>query len=157
MTQRASTPLVIDGPDELDAAVGTDIGTSAWVLVDQERIDRFAVATEDGYWGHIDPERSRETPYGGTIAHGLLTLTLHPKLLYSLVEFRGFSQMFHYGYERVRFPDVVPSGTRVRMKAILRKTQRSEMGVRATFAFEFESDRSDKPVCVADYVQYFTF
>ena len=157
MTRPMVAPLVIDGPDQLEAAVETQIGTSAWVLVDQERIDHFAEATGDDYWGHVDPERSRSSAFGGTIAHGLLTLTLHPKLLYSLVEFRGFSQMFHYGYERVRFPEVVPCGASVRMKASLRRTQRSDTGIRATFELEFESDRSDKPVCVAEYVQFFTY
>lgn len=158
MTQSmgATPQRIIDGPVELEAAVGTALGTSDWVLVDQELIDRFADVTGDGYWGHVDPERSRDTVHKGTIAHGLLTLSLHPQFLYSIVDFRGFSQMFHYGYEKVRFPEVLPAGGSVRMTATLVKAQRTEVGVRATIKLEFESDRSTKPVCVADYIQFFT-
>ena len=101
-------------------------------------------------WGHVDRERSRNTVFEGTIAHGLLTLALHPNFLYSIVGFRGFSQMFLYGYDKVRFPELLPAGGSVRMRATLAKTQYTEVGVRATIELELESNRSQKPVCVAE-------
>lgn len=150
-----TAPRVIDGPHELAAAVGTSLGTSAQVMIDQPLIDGFAAATGDFYWGHVDPERSRSAPAGTTIAHGLLVLSLHPQLVYSLVEFRGFDQLFHYGYDRVRFPASVPVDTRVQMEATLTATQAIAGGARGSIHLEFRSDTSDKPVCVADYVQFF--
>jgi acyl dehydratase len=152
-----TTPaLVIDGYDELVERVGQVLGTSDWVTVDQSLIDGFAAVTGDDYWGHVDPDRAASTPFGGTIAHGLLTLALHPRFLYSLVEFRGFTQMFHYGYDRVRFPAPLPAGARVRATATLLAADSGDDGVRATIRFFFESDAVEKPVCVADYVQFFT-
>lgn len=146
---------IIDGPQELAAAVGTELGTSDWILIDQPLIDRFAEVTGDDYWGHVDPERSRSTPFGTTIAHGLLTLSLHPRLLYAMVEFHGFEQLFHYGYDKVRFPSSVPVGARVQMVATLTATRRISGGTRGSIRFEFRSDASQKPACVAEYVQYF--
>lgn len=148
-------PKTIIGAPGLIAAVGLDLGPSDWVTVDQDLIDRFAAVTGDDYWGHVDPERARDTPFGGTIAHGLLTLTLHPRFLYSLVEFRGFSQMFHYGYEKVRFPAPLRSGARVRMRATIVSVEPGELGMLATIRFVFESDSVSKPICVADYTQFF--
>jgi acyl dehydratase len=157
VSQASTTPaMVIHGYTELAAHIGEVLGTSAWITVDQPLIDRFAEVTGDDYWGHVDTARAANTPFGETIAHGLLTLALHPRILYSLVEFRGFTQMFHYGYERVRFPAALPAGARVRATATLLAADRSEAGVRATIRFVFESDSVVKPVCVADYVQFFT-
>jgi acyl dehydratase len=153
---RTTPSLVIDGYAGLVAGVGQVLGTSDWVTIDQPLIDGFAAVTGDDYWGHVDPDRAASTPFGGTIAHGLLTLALHPRFLYSLVEFRGFTQMFHYGYDRVRFPAPLPAGARVRATATLVATEAGDAGVRATIRFVFESDSVEKPVCIADYVQFFT-
>jgi len=152
-----TTTGVIEGPDELRAAVGTQLGTSDWLLVDQSLINRYADVTGDDYWGHTDPIRSQDTPFGGTIAHGLLILALHPRFLYSIVEFRGFAQMFHYGYDRVRFPGALLAGDSVRVSATLQKVEPVAEGLLATISFVFQNRRSEKPVCVADYLQYFTF
>lgn len=153
----AGPPRVVDGPDALDAAVGSVLGVSDWVVVDQGLIDRFAAVTGDDYWAHVDPERAKSTAIGGTIAHGLLTLSLHPALLYRMVEFRGFSHMLNYGYEKVRFPAALPSSGKVQMTATLLRTQHVAAGIRGTLELEFKSDKSVKPVCVAEYVQFFSF
>lgn len=153
--QDRTSPRVVDGPDALDAAVGTVLGVSDWVVVDQAMIGRFAEVTGDDYWAHVDPERAQGTEIGGTIAHGLLTLSLHPALLYRMVEFRGFPHMLNYGYEKVRFPSALPAGGRVQMTATLLRTQHVAAGVRATLELVFASDASAKPVCVAEYVQFF--
>lgn len=156
-SQSVITPRVVEGPEQLEALVGTILGPSGWVTLDQHRIDGFADATDDHYWGHVDAVRSQDTPFGKTIAHGLLTLAMHPSLLYTLVEFRGFSQMFHYGYDRVRFPGVVLEGSQIRLTVTVVDTARSDDGMRATFRMTIECEGSAKPVCSADYIQYFTW
>jgi acyl dehydratase len=150
-----SGPRIITAVEELVALEGAVLGTSDWVTLDQARIDAFGAATGDNHWSHVDPERAATSPAGGTIAHGLLTLALHPSFIYRMVEFRGFRSLFNYGYDRVRFPAMVPVGARVRATAMVTRVEPVEGGARASVRFTFESDRSTKPVCVADYVQYF--
>lgn len=150
-----SRPRIVTGVEELLGLQGTVLGTSDWVTLDQARIDAFAAATGDDHWSHTDPVRAATSPVGSTIAHGLLTMSLHPTFIYKMVEFRGFRGLFNYGYDRVRFPSIVPVGARVRATATLTGAERVEGGARASVRFVFESDRSSKPVCVADYVQYF--
>jgi acyl dehydratase len=154
-TSPTGVPRVISGVRGLLDAVGTELGVSEWITVDQALINSFADVTGDDYWGHVDPVRARESELGVTIAHGLLTLSLHPRVLYSLVEFEGFKQMFHYGYDRVRFPAALPVDARVRVIATLTDAVETPEGVRASIRFVFESESADKPVCVADYVQFF--
>lgn len=144
---------MINGTDELRSMVGGSLGTSPWIEIDQLLVDRFAEVTGDRYWAHTDPARCEaESPLGTTIAHGLLTLSQHPRLLYDLVEFRGFAQLLNYGYERVRFPAPLPTGTRVRMTAELKAVEESQAGTRATILLTFEGERTEKPVCVAEFV-----
>src|SRR5213592_4772372 len=100
--------LTISGLDELRAKVGEELGVSEWHEVTQERIDAFAEATEDHQWIHVDPERAAETPFGGTIAHGLYTLSLGPKFSYAMFSLEGFTCGLNYGYDKVRFPAPVP-------------------------------------------------
>src|SRR3954468_2094272 len=105
--------LTISGPEELKGKVGEELGVSDWHEVTQERVNAFAEATEDFQWIHVDEERAKDTPFGGTIAHGLYTLSLGPKFSYSMFSLEGFTFGINYGYDKVRFPAPVPVGSRV--------------------------------------------
>jgi acyl dehydratase len=142
--------LTITGPSDLKARIGEELGVSEWHEVTQERIDAFAAATEDFQWIHVDPDRAAETPFGGTIAHGLYTLSLGPKFAYSLFSLEGFTFGLNYGYDRVRFPAPVPVGSRVRMRATLSKVDDVAGGLQITVTQTFEAEGADKPVCVAE-------
>ena len=111
-----ATKTSINGIDELKAAVGQELGVSDWYEVTQEAINEFAEVTQDFQWIHVDPERAKETPFGGTIAHGLYTLSLGPKFSYEIFDLQGFAFGVNYGYGKVRFPAPLPVGTRVRMR-----------------------------------------
>ncbi|HST37872.1 MAG TPA: MaoC family dehydratase [Conexibacter sp.] len=139
-----------NGIDELRAAAGEEIGVSAWHAVTQAEIDAFAEVTGDRQWIHVDRERAASSPFGGTIAHGLLTLSLGPRLLEELLTVEGVAFGVNYGYGRVRFPAPVPAGSRVRMRATLLAVEEVAGGVQATIEQRFEREGSDKPVCVAE-------
>lgn len=151
----AAAQRTIRGSEALEALVGHEVGPSGWFEVSQAAIDAFADATGDRYWVHVDPERAAASPAGGTIAHGLLTLSLGPGFTYSLLAFEGFSLMLNYGYERVRFPAPLPVGSRVRMRTRLNDLQLRDGGSQATFAQTFEREGHEKPVCVAQFVMRF--
>ncbi|MFP5371083.1 MAG: MaoC family dehydratase, partial [Actinomycetes bacterium] len=109
----------VDGIEGVQGLVGRQLGTSDWVEIGQDMVDRFAAATGDHQWIHVDPERAaRESPFGGPIAHGYLTLSLLPMLMPQIVEITGFRLTVNYGTERVRFPAPVPVGSRVRASAV---------------------------------------
>ena len=143
---------VINGLDELKAKVGEELGVSDWVDVTQEAIDAFADATGDHQWIHVDPERAKETPFGGTIAHGLYTLSIGPALSYTLYEVKGVAFALNYGYNKVRYPAPLPVGSRVRMRATLTAADEIAGGVQLTVTQTFEREGGDKPVCVAESV-----
>jgi acyl dehydratase len=145
-------PLVIDGPEAVHAAVGTRLGTSRWLEIDQARVDLFADATGDHQWIHVDPARAADGPYGGTIAHGYLTLALTNLLLPEVVEIRGFSAGVNYGVDRVRFPAAVPVGAHVRAVVDLTAAEVVASGVQTTMRIAMECDRTDRPVCVVDAI-----
>jgi acyl dehydratase len=142
--------LTITGPDELKAKVGEELGVSEWHDVTQERINAFAEATEDFQWIHVDPERAQETPFGGTIAHGLYTLSLGPKFSYAMFSLEGFTFGLNYGYDKVRFPAPVPVGSRVRMRATLAKVDDVAGGLQITITQTYEVEGTEKPACVAE-------
>ena len=142
--------LTIDGLDELRAMVGDELGVSEAYEVTQERIDAFAEASGDHQWIHVDPDRARETPFGGTIAHGLLTLTLGPQLGAQIFVVEGIAFALNYGYARVRFPAPVPVGSMLRMRATLVAVEDVAGGVQFTVRQTFEVEGGEKPVCVAD-------
>jgi acyl dehydratase len=142
--------LTIEGADGLKSRLGQELGVGSWVRVDQELIDRFADVTGDDQWIHIDPQRAAQTPFGGTIGHGLLTLALGPKQVYEIVEVLGFSYGLNYGYGKIRFPAPVPVGTKVRMRATLSTVQEIEGGMAYTITEVFEAQDAEKPVCVAE-------
>jgi acyl dehydratase len=141
---------VINGLDELKSRLGEELGVSDWVEVTQEAIDAFAQATGDHQWIHVDPERAKETPFGGTIAHGLYTLSLGPRFSYELFEIAGVAFGLNYGYDKVRFPAPLPVGSRVRMRATLSAVDEVPGGLQFTVTQTFEREGGDKPVCVAE-------
>ena len=142
--------LTITGLDELKAKVGEEIGVSDWHEVTQDAIDEFARVTGDDQWIHIDTERAKETPFGGTIAHGYYTLSLGPMFAYRMFSVQGFAFGVNYGANRVRFPAPLPVGSRVRMRATLAGVQDIPGGAQFTVTQTFECEGGDKPVCVAE-------
>jgi acyl dehydratase len=140
---------VFRSADDLAAAVGTHLGFSDWLTVDQHRIDTFADATGDHQWIHVDPERAAAGPFGTTIAHGFLTLSLVPYLLRDLVDYPAWPVRINYGSDRVRFLAPVPVGSRVRAGAELAAVRPSGTGTQVTVSVTVEIDGSDKPALVA--------
>lgn len=136
--------------DELAAHVGREIGPSAWVAVSQERIDLYAQATDDFNWIHTDVERAT-AEFGGTIAHGLLTLSLAPTLAPQLIEIVGIEADLNYGFERVRFPSVVHAGDRVRLCLKLLAVEPRGFGILLRMEYRMEIETRDKPAVVADW------
>ena len=140
----------INGLDELKAHIGQELGVSDWYEVTQDAIDRFAQVTEDFQWIHVDVERAKQTPFGGTIAHGLFTLSLGPKFSYEIDDVQGFAFGMNYGYGRVRFPSPLPIGSKLRMRATLTSVEEVPGGVQFTVTQTFEREGGEKPVCVAE-------
>lgn len=140
----------INGLDGLHRLVGEEIGVSDWLTVDQEMIDRFAEATGDHQWIHVDGERVRaDSPYKTTVAHGHLVLSLGARFAFEVFAVEGVSLALNYGLERVRFPAPLPSGSRLRMRVALDRLQETSPGTRAGFTYTFEAEGQAKPVCVA--------
>ena len=142
--------LTIDGIDDLKAKVGEELGASGWYAVTQARVDAFADASGDHQWIHVDPERAKATPFGGTIAHGLLTLSLGPQLGAEIFAIDNVDFALNYGFGRVRFPAPVPVGSRLRMRATLAAVDGVQGGVQITVTQTFEVEGAAKPVCVAE-------
>jgi len=143
---------VFDDVESFTAAVGEELGVSDWVTVTQERIDAFAEATGDRQWIHVDPERAADGPFGTTVAHGYLVLSLLPALAQQVYEIDGLTMAINYGADKVRFPHPVPVGSRVRAGATLVRTEKVALGTRAVVTFAVEIEGVDKPACVADVV-----
>ena len=135
---------------EMQAMVGEHVGTSDWITVTQERINLFADATGDHQWIHIDPERAAKGPFGTTIAHGFLTLSLLPEMNASAMEVLDTRMGVNYGLGKVRFPAPVPVGSRLRGHFKLTKFEPLEGGAQLTVQVTMEREGSDKPVCVAE-------
>ena len=142
--------LTLTGIDEVKSYVGKEIGVSDWHDVTQEDINEFADVTGDHQFIHVDPERAKETPFGGTIAHGYYTLSLMPQFSYALFKFEGFAFGINYGLNKVRFPAPLPVGSKVRMRAELQSVDDIPGGLQITTKATFETDAGDKPVCVAE-------
>ncbi|MFE5193364.1 MaoC family dehydratase [Streptomyces sp. NPDC056601] len=145
-------PRVFATVDELRAAVGEQLGYSDWVEIEQKRIDQFADATGDHQWIHVDPERAKDGPFGTTIAHGYLTLSLLPLFGPQLIKVDGMKMGVNYGTNKVRFPAPVPVGSRLRANAKITGVDDVPGGVQVSVAFTVERDGGDKPVCVAESV-----
>ena len=135
---------------------GDTYGPSSWIDVTQEKIDRFAEATGDHQWIHVDPERAKDGPFGSTIAHGYLTLSLLPVAAYEVVPRQG-GMAINYGLNRVRFPAPVPVGSRVRATFEVLDVEEHDWGGQATMQAIVEREGGDKPVCAAELVfRYYT-
>jgi acyl dehydratase len=149
-------PTVFATPRDLLAAVGKPLGASGWLEITQERIQQFADATGDQQWIHVDPERAKSGPFGKTIAHGYLTLSLVNCFLPEIVEVRGISMGVNYGCDKVRFPAPVPVGSRIRGVGELVAAEEVKGGaVQATVRVTVEVEGSTRPACVADTISRF--
>jgi len=137
---------------DLRAAVGTELGVSDWIEIDQERIDRFAEATGDHQWIHVDPVRAAASPFGSTIAHGFLTLSLLPAIGDQLIQVEEVRMGVNYGVNKVRFPASVPVGSRVRGRVELVEMTEVEGGFQLVTKVTVEREGGEKPVCVAESV-----
>jgi acyl dehydratase len=141
---------VFDSVAELaEVAPGTHLGVSDWVTIDQATIDTFAAATGDHQWIHVDPERAAEGPFGVTIAHGFLTLSLLPRLVQQVYRVDGVRMAVNYGLDRVRFIAPVPVGSRVRVSTSVLDTEPAGGGLRVRLESTVELEDSDRPACVA--------
>ena len=143
------------GLDEFVAAQGSQLGPTDWVEVTQERVNLFADATDDHQWIHIDPERAANGPFGGTIAHGLLTLSLLPHFTHQLYTVDNVAMAINYGYNKVRFITPVRVGSKIRARAEIAKVDQLDGAVQATVPVTVEIDGSDKPAAVAESIVRF--
>jgi len=141
---------VFETLDELRPLVGQVVATSDWITVTQQRIQQFADATGDHQWIHLDAERAKAGPFGTTIAHGFLTLSLLPEMAASAMEMRGARMSVNYGLNKVRFPAPVPSGSRLRGHFKLIAIDPIDGGVQITMEVSMEREGAAKPVCVAE-------
>ncbi len=135
-----------------DLRAGAEFGPSSWIDVPQEKIDAFAEATGDHQWIHVDPERAAAGPFGTTIGHGYLTLSLLPAMSYEVVPHQEGGMAVNYGLNKVRFPAPVPSGSRVRGTFRVASVEEADWGFQATMTATVEREGADKPVCVAELV-----
>lgn len=140
------------GIHELEPRVGSEIAVSPWLSVEQDRIDLFAGATDDHQWIHVDAERARKGPFGRTIAHGFLTLSLLPRMMSEALEVDGVRMSVNYGLNRVRFTSPVPSGSRLRARLVLAKLEKIDGGVQLTWSATVEREGGDKPCLVAEWL-----
>ena len=132
--------------------VGDTFGPSSWIEIPQEKIHAFADATGDQQWIHVDPERAAKGPFGGTIAHGYLTLALLPAFAEQIYTINGLAFGMNYGANKLRFPNPVPVGSKLRATATLKETSDIAIGTQGIVGFVIEIDGADKPACVAEVV-----
>jgi len=142
--------LTLTGLDEVKAHAGKELGVSDWHEVTQAAIDKFAEVTGDDQFIHVDVERAKQTPFGGTIAHGYYTLSLAPMFSYAMFSIEGFAFGVNYGLNKVRFPAPLPVGARVRMRAKLLSVEEIPGGAQISSELIFERENGEKPVCVAE-------
>jgi acyl dehydratase len=139
--------------EELKRLVGQELAVTEWLEMSQERINLFADATDDHQWIHVDPERARrESPYGATIAHGFLTLSLLPQIVSDAIQITDLRMAINYGLNRVRFPAAVRAGSRIRARIVLQSIRDVEGATDATYAVTIENQGSEKPCCVAEWL-----
>jgi acyl dehydratase len=143
---------VFDGVSGLPDAVGQQLGHSEWHTITQDQVDQFAEATGDHQWIHVDPARAANGPFGGTIAHGYLTLSMAPMLGQEVYRFDNVTMAINYGSNKVRFPQPVRVGSRVRAGVELAQVTPGSRGTQVVFRFTIEIEGADKPACVAETV-----
>ena len=151
----ANTPTVLDGIDAVRAAEGTHLGWSDWLAIDQARIDQFAESTGDHQWIHVDPEKAAAGPFGATIAHGYLTMSLTNFFLPTIVDVQGFDMGINYGLDKARFPAPVPVGSRVRAGAQMLSVTDIPGGVQTVMEITVEIEGGAKPACVIHAISRF--
>jgi acyl dehydratase len=150
-------PTIVCSAPELAASAGRELGVTDWVTVEQPRIDAFAEATGDRQWIHVDVERARRGPFGATIAHGYLVLSLVSLFLPQLLEVRGATMGINYGCDRVRFPSVVRAGSRIRGRGEIVSAEAVAGGVQVKIRVTVEVEGSEKPGCVVDTLSRWLF
>ncbi|SUE15574.1 enoyl-CoA hydratase [Rhodococcus gordoniae] len=143
---------VFNGIDEVEKAVGEHLGHSDWLEIDQKRIDLFAEATGDHQWIHVDPERAEDGPYGRTIAHGYLTLSLLPVLGTQIFSLEGLKMKVNYGSNKVRYPAPVPVGSRIRAGVEFTSLERTTKGANLVVGYTIEIEGGERPALVAETV-----
>ena len=143
---------VLEEPADLLKLVGQRLGTTEWMKVTQERVDRFAEATGDRQWIHTDQERAAKGPFKGTIAHGYLTLSLASVVISRVLEIREITAALNYGLNKVRFPAPVRVGSQIRAAVTVMSAQQKTSGVESVFTVTYEIDGEDRPACVADVI-----
>ena len=143
---------VLDGVDAVIKAVGNHLGYSDWLEITQDRIDRFADATGDHQWIHVDPVRAKDGPFGTTVAHGYLTMSLSNLFLPQIVDVQGFDLGVNYGVNKVRFPAPVPVGSRIRAGAELVEAKPVPGGVQTIVRITIEVEGGSKPACIVEAV-----
>lgn len=144
-----------NGLDELAAAEGTSLGPTEWLEITQDRVNLFADATDDHQWIHVDPEKAAQGPFGGTIAHGLLTLSLLPHFSHQLYTVGGIAMAINYGYNKVRFINPVKVGARLRARGEISKVDRLDGAVQAMTTITVEIEGAEKPAAVAESIVRF--
>jgi acyl dehydratase len=143
---------VFEGIAELAGAAGEELGVSDWIVVDQERIDLFAAATGDNQWIHVDVEKAATGPFGGTIAHGLLTLSLLPAFQHQIYRVDNVAMAVNYGLNKVRFPVPVPAGSKLRGRSRIVEVSQLEGAVQVTVSTVIEIEGGDKPACIVESI-----
>ena len=139
--------------NDLSSLAGREIGVSDWVMLDQAKVNLFADATGDHQWIHVDVERAkREMATGGTIVHGYLTLSLIPKFMFELLEITGISQMINYGANKVRFTNMVPTGSRVRGRLKVISAEKKGAGTTMNYEMVLEIEGQERPACIAEVI-----
>lgn len=151
-------PIVFDSADALLAAVGRDLGVTEWMPVTQERVNRFADATDDHQWIHVDPVKAKDGPFGACVAHGYLTLSLAARFMPQLIEVRNMKMGVNYGCDRVRFPAPVRVGARIRGRGELVCVERAKDGsLQSILRLTVEIENEAKPACVVDTISRYYF
>jgi acyl dehydratase len=146
----AASPTILRGVAAVREAEGTHLGYSDWLEITQERVDTFAEATGDLQWIHVDVERAKSGPFGGTIAHGYLTLSLASYFMPQIVRYEGFSHAVNYGLDKVRFPSPVRVGARARAGAEIASVSEVGSGLQVKSIITIEVEGSDRPACVIE-------
>jgi acyl dehydratase len=143
---------VLDEPADLLTLVGQPLGTTGWMTLTQQQVDRFADATGDRRWIHTDPQRATKGPFKGPIAHEYLALSLTPAVIAQVLEIRELTAALNYGLNKVRFPAQVPVGSRIRAAVTVMSAQQKTSGVESMFSISYEIDGEPRPACVADVI-----
>jgi len=143
---------IFDSLQDFVDAAGAELGTTDWLEIDQERVNKFADATGDHQWIHVDVERAAAGPFRGTIAHGLLTLSLLPELMHALYRVDQVSMAVNYGFNKVRFISPVPVGAKIRASSSIVDVQTVPGGAQGVLSTTIEIDGSDKPACIIESI-----